>query len=139
MTIKNKANRIPPVGADTTVNTNTTPAEDRIDCSIIPLTNRNKSRYNDGLDWVRQPSNDLPSGAVSLSVNVGIPNSDGSWRTVTSDELRRQTKESRLYDGRYEGQENGDPLDRSIHSSSGLRMGKPRSDDNDGSSNGLNV
>jgi hypothetical protein len=146
MTINNRNNkaRLPPVGdgvAAADAANNTTPMTSPSNPFCIRLDEKRslyRRKYDDGLDWLRQPSNDLPAGAISLSTEVGIPTPSGSWRTVSPDELRRETEENRLYDGRYEGQPDGDPLDRSIHSSSGLSMRSTRNrsnnDNNDNTS-----
>jgi hypothetical protein len=85
-----------------------------------------RRKYDDGLDWLRQPSNDLPAGAISLSTEVGIPTPNGSWRTVSPDELRRETEENRLYDGRYEGRSEAWEGDPDNFSSSGLSVNSSR-------------
>jgi hypothetical protein len=150
MTIKNKNNNKPPVGAaptNSTTNTTTTTA-DRIDSTIIPINDR-KRRKDDALDWLRKPSNDLPSNAVSTWSEISMLSPDGSMRVVdtySADQWHSKNELDRRYDGRYEGQVNGDPLDRSIHSSSGLSMRSTRNNrsndnnnQNEDSSSGLSV
>ncbi len=151
MTINNRNNkaRLPPVGdgaaADVANNTTTpmTPPSNPFCIRLDEKRSLYRRKYDDGLDWLRQPSNDLPAGAISKSSEISMLTPDGSRRVVdtdSADQWHSKNQMDRRYDGRYEGQVNGDPLDRSIHSSSGLRIGKPRSDDNNNnSSSGLNV
>jgi hypothetical protein len=87
-----------------------------------------KKRYNDGLDGLREPSNDLPSNAISISSEVSLRTPDGKdvlgtyYPPQKLKERLREKQMDELYDTRYEGQPDGDPLDRSIHSSSGLKV-----------------
>jgi hypothetical protein len=140
---KNKA-RMPPVGgaAPTTSTPNTTRAEDSIDSTIIPLNNRKRKRYDDGLDWLRQPSNDLPSNAVSTWSEISMLQPDGSTRvmdTYSADEWHSKNEMDRRYDGRYEGRSQGYPDDPDNFSTSGLKVRSTRNNNNDSSSSGLNV
>ena len=102
-----------------------------------------------GIDLNSQLSDDPDTrrlqnqGYTILSSEERVLTGPNVWETVSSDELRRRTQEDRAYDKRYEGQPDGDPLDRSIHSSSGLSMQSTRNnrsnDDDDNTSNGLKV
>ena len=102
------------------------PNDDVIDPgTIIPLTNR-KNRYDDGLDWLRGPSNDLPAGAISISSEVSLLTPDGTRNvldTYSTEQWHRKNKMDRRYDGRYEGRSTGYPDDPDNYSTSGLRCG----------------
>jgi hypothetical protein len=164
MAIKNKSNKLPPV-SDTPTNNSRSVDEDTVGTFISPLGDtRPRSLYNkgdDGLGWLRKPSNDLPSHITTISSDISMLGSDGQMRVVDSYRADEGGWESQMRNnmggrtGRYnynnvrydydpyKGQPLGDPLDRSIHSSSGLRIGRPRnnndSDNNDNNTSGLKV
>src|SRR5829696_5959490 len=142
MTIKNKNNNKPPVGAAPTSSSNNNAVEPTIDSFLIPMGERRpRSLYNkgdDGLDWLRKTSTDLPSNVTVTSADISMLSPDGSMRVVdtySADQWHSKNEMDRRYDGRYEGQVNGDPLDRSIHSSSGLSMRSTRNNNNRGNDN----
>jgi hypothetical protein len=77
------------------------------------------------LDSEQQKSVDR--GYTIIEAKTHLPEPTGGpttniMETVSPEELRRRKKEDNLYDKRYEGQPDGDPLDRNIHSSSGLKV-----------------
>ena len=139
MTIK-KNNR-PPVGGNApTANNNRNNYDDTTTVSpfIIPIGDSNRRNTNsDGLDWLRKPSTDLPGNVIVNRTDISMLGPDGRMRVVDTYNPMERLREKQMgmpqYDGRYEGQSDGDPLDRSIHSSSGLRIGKPRNNNDNNS------
>src|SRR5215212_9112904 len=72
----------------------------------------------------------MPSSSYSISISseVSLRTPDGKdvlgtyYPPQKLKERLREKQMDELYDTRYEGQPDGDPLDRSIHSSSGLKV-----------------
>jgi|SRR5215213_5581655 len=104
---------------------------------ILPMGDTTRSRseqwrnkhYDDGLNYLRGPSNDLPSSAISISSEVKLVTPDGKNVLDTyyaPDKLREFQKQKRMeqekYDGRYEGRSSGYSDDPDNFSNSGLKV-----------------
>jgi hypothetical protein len=140
MTIKNKNNK-PPVGGGGATTSNNNAVEPTIDPFIIPIgdSRRPRSLYNkdDGLDWLRKPSNDLPSNVVVTSSEISMLTPDGDMRVVdtynnSADQWHSKNEMERRYnvryDGRYEGRSESWPDDPGNFSKSGLSVRRSKSD-----------
>jgi hypothetical protein len=128
MTIKNKNNK-PPVGGGATTTSNNNAVEPTINPFVIPMGERRRSLYerdDDGLDWLRKPSTDLPSNVVVTSSEISMLTPDGNMRVVDTYNPAERLREKQMgmpqYDGRYEGRSTGYPEDPDNFAPSGLKV-----------------